>query len=282
MRTLNEFIDDVSTWYVRRSRDRFKTEGSDRQHAIFTTRFVLENISRLMAPVTPFIAEDLYGKVKFAVATSTSTSEIESVHLESWPLTIPLAPHGISRKNITPESQKGFEDHIISEMRTVQDLVEQGLALRSAAKIKVRQPLASFTYPVNSDDNTVLSSDMEEILKDELNVKEILRGESISLDTNITEELKGEGAVRDLMRSIQEERKNQELNPKDLIDLIIAVPESGGESEVVLRKHEDMLKSAVNANNISYVTTEFISQLENDITVPFLESSISFTFEVSS
>ncbi len=277
MRTLNEFIDDVSTWYVRRSRDRFKTEGSDRQHAIFTTRFVLENISRLMAPVTPFIAEDLYKKVRFVETAADS----DSVHLQNWPLTIPLTPQNSDRKDLTPEGQKGFEDQVIAEMKAVQDLVEQGLALRSAAKIKVRQPLASFTYALESADSIVLSPDMEEILKDELNVKEVSRGEALTLDTEVTDELKGEGAVRDLMRAIQEERKNQDLNPKDLIDLIIAVQESGGESEVILRKHEDMLKSAVNANNISYVTPEFIAQLENDITVPFLEGSISFTFEIS-
>jgi isoleucyl-tRNA synthetase len=166
-------------------------------------------------------------------------------------------------------------------MTMVQSLVEQGLALRSNAKVKVRQPLAKFTYPIVDNDTIVLSAEMEEIIKDELNVKEVCRGSELSLDTEITLDLKQEGVVRDLMRAIQEERKNKDLNPKDNINLMIATPKSGSDSEIVLRNYEDMIKNGVNAANISYVTPEFILELASDITVPFLDESVSFSFEIS-
>lgn len=274
LRPIVEFIDDASTWYLRRSRDRFKTEGSDRQSAIFVTRFILERISRLIAPVAPFMAEDLYQKVKF-----DQDKADQSVHLESWPLTVVVTPAGVPNSEISVESRKGFEDKIISEMAIVRDLVERGLAMRSDSKIKLRQPLNSFTY-ATEDQSIVLNQDLEDIMRDELNVKEIIKGVSNSLDINITEDLKNEGLVRDLIRAVQEQRKNKELNPQDSINLMLATDNTGGDTEVILRKHEDMIKSGVNAFSVSYVTKEFVSQLESDTTISFGSETVSFSFEV--
>ncbi len=277
IRPIAEFIDDVSTWYVRRSRDRFKTEGGDKETAIFVTRFVLEKIALIMAPVTPFIAEDLYQKVKFSKSHRPVKGEVDSVHLRGWPLVFPLIPKAVSDEVKTSESKKGFEAKIISEMKMVQDLVEQGLALRAGAKIKVRQPLALFTYPIVDSgeevkiDSIVLSKEMEDIIKDELNVKEVRKGDALFLDTEITEELREEGAARDVIRAIQEERKNQLLNPKDLVHLTFDC----GESEKVLRKYEEMIKNAVNAADISYASNVAKESASVDVTLPFLEGSIS-------
>lgn len=266
-RPINEFVDDLSTWYVRRSRDRFKQDGADRDSAIFITKFVLEKLALLMAPVTPFIAEDLYQKVRF------EKPEIESVHLREWPLPVLFAQF----------THEGFEDKIISEMSTVRDLVLQGLSLRAEAKIKVRQPLAVFEY---TTENTMLDSEMEEIIKDELNVKVVRRGNAIILDTAITEELKQEGAVRDLIRAVQEERKNQDMNPQDSITLMIR---AGADTEVIIKTFEDMLLAGVSAGGVvfSHVQAEPHVQEQTQVPekgpaetegleVPFLEEKISF------
>ncbi len=286
IRPIAEFIDDVSTWYVRRSRDRFKTEGEDKETAIFVTRFVLEKTALIMAPVTPFIAEDLYQKVKFTKSHRPVKGEVDSVHLRGWPLVFPLVPQAISGEVRTAESKKGFEAKIISEMKIVQTLVEQGLALRAGAKIKVRQPLSLFTYPIvdNVDteenvkiDTVVLSQEMEDIIKDELNVKEVRKGDALFLDTEITEELREEGAVRDVIRAIQEERKNQNLNPKDIVKLTFGMgAKEEKESEKILRKYEEMIKNVVNAGEITYGTDISAESGSAYITLPFLEDSISF------
>ncbi len=237
-RPIGDLIDDVSTWYLRRSRDRFKVDSraedavsatADRDDAIFTLRYVLERLSRIMAPVTPFMAEHLYKKVRFG--------DIESVHLESWPAT------------------PSIDASIIESMAKVRALVEIGLAKRAEAKIKVRQPLQSFTHS-----STELTLELEEIIKDELNVKEIKRVEggdaangSESLDIEITPALRKEGAVRDLIRAIQQERKNKDLNPQDSIDLICATTP---EIEAVIKDHSQMIEQAVQAKGISFVSAD--------------------------
>ncbi len=221
-RPIADLIDDVSTWYLRRSRDRFKTDATDREDAIFTLRFVLERLSRIMAPVTPFMAEHLYKKVSF--------SEIESVHLESWPVA------------------GSMDIEIIDSMKRVRELVEIGLAKRAEAGIKVRQPLRSFTHSSNE-----LYTELEEILKDELNVKEIKFAESseVFLDTEITSSLREEGAVRDLIRAIQQERKNQNLIPQYSIDIVFG---ANPEVQLVINTYMDMIRQAVLAKNISFVS----------------------------
>ena len=143
-------------------------------------------------------------------------------------------------------------------MAKVRALVEIGLAKRAEAKIKVRQPLQSFTHS-----STELTPELEEIIKDELNVKEIkkaikrIEGDDASadastesLDTEITPALRKEGAVRDLIRAIQQERKNKDLNPQDSIDIICATTP---EIETVIKDHSQMIEQAVQAKGISFV-----------------------------
>ena len=147
-RPVAQFVDELSTWYLRRSRDRFKGDNIvDRDFAIATLRAVLLNFSKLIAPIIPFSAEDLYLKVKGA------DSKI-SVHLEDWP-------------NLGELSEK--EELLLVNMETARDLVETGLSLRAKSQIKVRQPLASFVY--TNKEGKGLYPEIEEIIKDELNVK---------------------------------------------------------------------------------------------------------------
>jgi len=193
-RPISEFIDDLSTWYLRRSRDRFKGEDvKDKEAAIATTGFVLLQLSKVMAPFMPFIAEQLWQKIM----GNDFKDENKSVHLETW-----------------PESQK-FDEKIIASMEIVRKIVELGLAKRDEAGIKVRQPLLELRIM-----NYELRDEYVFLIKDEVNVKEVIckKGEGnieVELDTNISDELKLEGTKRDLVRSINNLRKDAGMTIQD-------------------------------------------------------------------
>jgi len=203
-RPLMSFVDDLSTWYVRRSRDRFKSDDkAERVKALETTRYVLREFAKISAPFIPFYAEYLFGRVKFA-------SDKESVHLEQWP-------------EYTASSKKVIED-----MKETRRLVTTALEQRSKANIKVRQPLAKLS--VKHKD---LGDGFLELMKDEVNVKNVLRDGNIEtdvlLDTNVTPELKKEGVARDLIRAIQDLRKTEGLTVGDKVALLLDSDEKGKE-----------------------------------------------------
>ncbi|MDQ5911801.1 MAG: isoleucyl-tRNA synthetase, partial [Patescibacteria group bacterium] len=234
-----DIVDDLSTWYLRRSRDRFKGDDmKDKEQAMQTTRFALLTLSKLVAPFIPFMAEHIYQNVRSEIARVSSTSAIlmpESVHLTDWP-TLPMVDHTL-----------------IDSMTAARKLVEAGLAIRAKSGIKVRQPLASFTYTdefTNSESGVVLSEGFLQIIKEELNVKEVKKGTELALDTNLTTELKEEGVVRDVIRGAQEARKNAGLVPSD--DIVLSVSASA-ETVDVLKKNEEMLKKPIQAVKVEYV-----------------------------
>ncbi|MFH1790209.1 MAG: isoleucine--tRNA ligase [bacterium] len=198
-RPIRDFIDELSTWYVRRSRDRFKVgDEGDKQSAVATLREVLLTLSKVMAPFTPFIAEKIYQDVG---------GEKESVHLEEWPLI----------------KEESMDDNVISDMMLVRKMVEMGLSLRSEAGIKVRQPLGKLII-----NNEQLTKEFLDIIADELNVKNIeivekiqvvgdaiLKEEGnlqVSLDIEITPKLKKQGLVREIIRSVNQIRKDKKLS----------------------------------------------------------------------
>jgi isoleucyl-tRNA synthetase len=187
------FIDDLSTWYIRRSRDRFKSDDlQDKNFALATTRYVLSELSRLIAPFVPFISEQIWQKVN----AYNFEHENKSVHLEIWPELISL----------NDDQRK-----ILKEMEVVRKIVELGFAKRDEAGIKVRQPLFQLIIK-----NYELKDEYKNLLLDELNIKDIKSemGEGdilVELDTKITEELKLEGFKREMVRIINNIRKNQGL-----------------------------------------------------------------------
>jgi isoleucyl-tRNA synthetase len=198
-RLITPFVDNLSNWYIRRSRKRFwKNENDDdKNDAYQTLHFVLVELSKLMAPFTPFIAEEIYQNLTTG----------ESVHLASWPMLDEKLIHQSTSEN----------------MMITRNLVNQGLRKRTEAGIKARQPLQLFTAAIRVD----LPAEYKEIIKEELNVKEVIftiqesleMEEDITIDTSITPELKLEGEMREIIRALQEGRKKAGFNVEDRITL---------------------------------------------------------------
>ena len=195
VKPIGVFVDDLSTWYLRRSRDRFKSEDEiDRAHAIKTTHTVLLEFSKLLAPVMPFLAEHLYRRMG---------GKKESVHLEGWP------------------SFEEKEKSILFEMEEVRQIVSLVLEERAKAGIKVRQPLGKLTVRHLKHE---LSHELAQVIVDEVNVKEFSFDTKegnleVVLDTTITPELKLEGRFRELARVVQDIRKQSGFTPSDIATL---------------------------------------------------------------
>ena len=193
-RPLTFFIDDLSAWYIRRSRDRFK--GDDASAALGTLRYVLRELAKLAAPAMPFVAEQVYKSVR-------EESEPESVHLASWPELGRFA-------RLTKRSISSKEKTLLAEMVRVRALASDALQLRQKAGIKVRQPLTKLLVPDQ------LSQELSKVLAEEVNVKHVFGGHaSVELDTVLTDELVKEGDERALARAVAEVRKELNLSPKD-------------------------------------------------------------------
>lgn len=205
-RPLGDFVDALSRWYLRRSRNRMKSgEAAD---ALSTLRYVLREYARISAPFTPFIAEWLWERVKNADAE-------ESVHLTSW--------------GVVHDKVKNNE--LLSEMKEAQYIVAQALDERATQKINVRQPLALLTFNSFHD----FSQELLNIIADEINVKHAIRETEssleigdVELDTAITPELQAEGDMREVVRAIQGARKDNDF----------ALTDAG---EVTLRGPQDVL-----------------------------------------
>lgn len=223
-RPMRDFVEDFSTWYVRRSRDRVKAGNEDSARALATLRYVLCEFSKIIAPVMPFIADEVYREIR-------ADSDPVSVHLAEWPE---------EKKGILSKIFGGKkENSLLTDMREVREVVSLALEARQRAGIKVRQPLQKLT--VNSAE-LLGKEDLLELIKEELNVKEVVvqtgDTERVVLDTDITPELKEEGEVRELMREIQDMRKKAGLSPHDTAVLIFA-----GDT-MLLEKHWDTICKA--------------------------------------
>ncbi len=185
-----DFVGELSTWYVRRSRRRFwKSESdSDKESAYHTLYYVLVNLTKLIAPMAPMFAETLYQGLR-------SENDPESVHLADFPI------------------QLNLDNKILEEMTLARSIVEDGLSKRAESKIKVRQPLNSLSTSVK------LRPEFAEIVLEEVNVKRIIAKDSgeTELDIVITPDLKLEGLARELVRSIQSLRKNAGLEVENRI-----------------------------------------------------------------
>ncbi|MBR2837114.1 isoleucine--tRNA ligase [Candidatus Saccharibacteria bacterium] len=192
------FIDDLSNWFVRRSRRRFSKSGDaeDKFSAYSTLYYILVYLAKLLAPFTPFLAEELYHKL---------TGDETSVHLADWP------------------DAGEINERVLTEMARTREIITDALALRmqksdTEQQIKVRQPLGSLVY---SGDQ--LPEYCEQIIAEEVNVKKVTHGSELKLDKTLTESLLREGYARDLIRAIQSARKNAKLSFDDRIRLSLSI-----------------------------------------------------------
>lgn len=219
-RPVRDFVNDFSTWYVRRSRDRFKSDDlKERDDALSTTAFVLMELAKYMAPFTPFFSEQIYQKLK-------ANSDCVSIHLCDWP------------------EIKEVDSSLLEEMQKVREVVTNALELRQKSGHKVRQPLATLSVPHN------FSQALLDTISDEVNVKSVVYEEGvIKLDTDLTEELKNEGVARDIIRSIQDARKKENLSPSDVIKLIIS---ASAPIQSIIDSHSEMIKDPTGISEISY------------------------------
>ena len=227
-----EFIDDMSNWFVRRSRRRFwkSEDDQDKLEAYSTLYYVLIYLAKILAPFTPFLAEELYQKMTGAGVVN---SEIpESVHLLDWP------EAGV------------INEVVLVQMAKTREIITAGLAERmkkteSEAQIKVRQPLAKLVYAGEKLDDFY-----EQIIMEEVNVKSVEHGEALVLDKTLTLELLEEGKIRELIRFVQAARKKAGLNVDDRIRLMVSmeVPETYRE----MLMNEVLAEELVHEGNFAY------------------------------
>lgn len=220
------FIDDASNWYVRRSRKRFwkSEDDTDKNNAYQTLHYVLLQLSHILAPFTPFLADELYHKL----------TGRESVHLNDWP----EAGH--------------INELLVAEMSHARQIVRAGLSLRAQNQLKVRQPLsrAMVSNEIKLSDETI------KIIQEELNVKKVSIVEPemikpgkdgspmvVDLYTDITPELELEGLMREVVRQVQSARKAADLNVDDRINLSIYSTDEKITQSIIQHKSEIMAET---------------------------------------
>jgi isoleucyl-tRNA synthetase len=248
------FVEDLSTWYVRRSRDRFKSlDVEDKTYAVKTLAWVLNNLAKLLAPITPFISEEIYQSFR-----SKNKTLNESVHLEKWP-------------EYDPEK---ISEVIIEEMQTTRLLVSKALEQREKSKIPIRQAL-----------NKIIISGVElkieylDLIKDEINVKnvELIKSDTISveLDTVLTKELILEGVSRDIIRKINGYRKELKLTIQDRIILYFETDDE--QINESIEKNIDEIKRSIQADKIERIIPEFVESKKIEINKVNIKLGIKLT-----
>ncbi len=219
-RPLSDLLDDVSNWYVRRSRRRFwkSEDDQDKRQAYATLNYTLLRLCQMLAPFSPFLPDHLWRKL------TAGTSLPASVHLSDWP-------------EAGPVDQK-----LIKDMGLAREYVALGLAQRAEAKIKVRQPLSQAAVPK-------LPGKYSDIIADELNVKSVKWGERVAIDLKLTPELRREGTMREVVRLVQNARKAAGLKVDDRIDLVLETADQ--EVSQAIQEHAATIRAETLARQLS-------------------------------
>ena len=223
------FIEDLSTWYIKNSRNRFKSEYlNEKLPAMNTLSYILKNLSKLLAPLTPFISEMIYQKLR-----EKGIVNLESVHLESWP----------------SFNEKFIDSDVRKNMELTREVVKRSLELRDNSQIPVRQVLNKVKLNGVNLDNEYL-----EIIAEAINVRKVIIDKRdfseilIELDTEITPTLRLEGIARNLIRHFNNYRKKLNLSTKNRINLYIKIVDK--EISEAFEKHEERIKKMIQADII--------------------------------
>ncbi len=245
-RDLENFtVEDVSRWYIRRIRDimkenstgtRLDSAGRAKETAAVSA-YLLGEISKLLAPFAPFIAEKIWMEL----------GKKNSVHLEDW-----ARPRG-KTPGVKSAKTPGVEEcgQILDYMTEVRRIVGLGLEARQKAGIKVRQPLAKLEIK-NKKLDFGGNKEFLGLIKEEVNIKNIIFDNSLKdevrLDTNITPDLREEGVLRDLVREVQAARKTAGLTPKNKVDAAFALPKEIFEAA---KKYEKEIMKETNLKSVN-------------------------------
>ncbi len=219
--SIKKYIDNLSTWYIRNSRDRFNTND---ESARKTLRYVLEKLTKILAPIIPFVTEKIYQDMN---------GKKKSIHLQDYP----------------KANQKLINKKLEQEMEQIKWAVSQGLRERDKVQIGIKWPLAKATIKYYKN----FSKELHQIIKEELNIKKIEYKEAhekdwgIKLDTNITPELESEGFAREISRKIQATRKKANLSRSDSIELEII-----SEFNDKIKSQLNFIQKRVGAKTISF------------------------------
>jgi len=236
-REIENFIKDLSQWYIRRSRDRFKEGDLD---AIGTLHYVLLVLSKLLAPFVPFISDEIYSNIAVNLGLEKSKS---SVHLEDYP----------------EFNKEEIDEDLLEKMVLVRDICSNGLKAREMAKLNLRQPLNKAYIGIEEEF-------IGDIVKDELNLKEVeyskepVKGEGVitvgdndfyvCLDTELNEQLREEGIINDFLRKYRDFRKREGFKIEDIIDIEISI---NGEGKEVIEGFVKENKEEMHVGNIAVV-----------------------------
>ncbi|MBU3918422.1 class I tRNA ligase family protein, partial [Patescibacteria group bacterium] len=259
-RMIEDFvINDLSLWYIRRSRKRFQDPKTDKEfnQAFSVLRFILLEVSKILSPFVPFIAEEVYQNL--------SDKEIKSVHLTDWPKT----------------DKKMVNNGLEAQMEALRKIVGMGLNLRNNASIKVRQPLVKLEIEKGK---LRINEELLNLAKDELNVKQVVfvdkiqekdmeiiedKDLKIAIDIKITPELKQEGMIREISRQIQQMRKDAIYKPKDKI---VVYAKGEGDLNNFLNNHKkELIKQAKAEDLILNHKEKFVFDVEKETKVDGLK-----------
>lgn len=259
-RVLIDLTDDLSNWYVRRSRRRFQKEGdkSDKETAIKTLGYALQRICLLAAPFTPFISEVIYkniGGLAHNVSIVRSNATVSGERSEADESSVHLADFPQADKNL-------IDEKLENSVSWARKIISLGLAARAEAKIKVRQPLAEAMI---KQKNKLFEKNKEILTQiyDELNVKKISFGKGekeVDFDFKITPELRQEGLAREVIRQIQAKRKELGFSVADRV--VIEWFSHDAELANVMESVGREIADEVGAKKIIKVKKDFTHQLE--------------------
>ncbi|MCW8966457.1 MAG: class I tRNA ligase family protein, partial [Candidatus Pacearchaeota archaeon] len=237
-RPITDFIEDLSNWYLRQTRERLNEQNVG---AFRTLQEVLLVLSKLIAPFMPFTAEYVWQKV----TGSNFEDKNKSVHLEKWPAVY-----------------EEINNELLAEMKKVREIVSLGLKQRDQNQFGLKWPLSNVKVWIKEG----INNDFNEIIKSQLNVKDILVESNeefkVELDFNLTPELESEGYAREISRHVQAFRKQLGLQKKDKIELFLFLDES---LKKIIESQEAFIKERTNADKFSIEVATLKEKFKNKI-----------------